>query len=678
MTSTANAAAPDLDAGRCTGSHYQRAVDHLQRVQQDKGAFAGEVVWNTMLVSQYVMTMHVVDQPIAADRRRRIRQSYELQVRDDGGFGMHPDSESFLFHTTLAYIALRLLGEAPEDPLVAGALRWIHNHGGPVVLPTWGRVWLALLGLYPWASVQPIVPEIWLLPEASPFHPRRLYCHMRLIYLGLSYAYGARLCADEKPILAAIRDELYPEGYERVPFDDYRHQIAITDLFEAPNAALRLAFAGLRVLDRVTPTQLRRRALDHAFEHIQFELRSTGYVCLSPVNGLLFTLALNSRNADDPELAAAIKGLEYWFWEDDIEGLRIVGARSDIWDTSFTIQALCEGPTTPNTAQIVGQACTWLSRAQILADIADGARHHRAPAAGGWGFATEDHPWPVSDCTAEATEALLRAAHLDLCDGSEFDPSRTIAAIRFILLRQNDDGGFGSYEARRGSMVIRHFNPAEMYGNCMLEYSYAECTASCIRGLACARKALGGALPTDLAHEVDRALQGGRDFLLKTQDPAGGWPGFWGVNFTYGTFFAAAALFACGLDRAHPALVRACRWLCRAQRADGGWGESYRGVVESADIPLPAGEPSLVVQTAWATLTLMQCASTGDSASHQAIERGIAYLGKMQREDGSWPPEKASGVFFNTAVLDYRLYRQTFPTWALARYLGDYQHRRSP
>ena len=30
----------------------------------------------------------------------------------------------------------------------------------------------------------------------------------------------------------------------------------------------------------------------------------------------------------------------------------------------------------------------------------------------------------------------------------------------------------------------------------------------------------------------------------------------------------------------------------------------------------------------------------------------------------------ATGVFFNTAVLDYRLYRQIFPAWALARWLG--------
>jgi hypothetical protein len=40
----------------------------------------------------------------------------------------------------------------------------------------------------------------------------------------------------------------------------------------------------------------------------------------------------------------------------------------------------------------------------------------------------------------------------------------------------------------------------------------------------------------------------------------------------------------------------------------------------------------------------------------------------LQKEgaDGGWPRQAASGVFFQTAVLDYRLYKDVFPTWALA------------
>lgn len=647
---------------------HARALGHLRAVQQPRGALAGEVVWNPMLVCQYVMLCELLGEPIAPARQRRIRRSLELQVRADGGWGMHPDSASWLFHTTLAFVALRLLGAPADDPLCAGALRWIRAHGGVVAIPTWGRVWLAMLGMYPWTGVQPILPEMWLLPDAAPVHPRRLYNHMRMIYLGLSYVYGVRLQAPDSARLAAIRAELYPEGYARVRFARHRDEIAATDLHEAPGAGLRAAFAGMRAIERLTPGLLRRRALARALEHIRFEFTSTDYVCLSPVNGLLFCLALHHSDPRHPDLPRALRGLEYWVWEDDEEGMRICGARSDIWDTSFVLQALAEGPALPDARAIAGAAAAWLARAQLRGDIPDGAAHYREPADGGWGFADEAHPWPVSDCSAEALEALLHA-HRDLAPGPGLPLERQRAALRFIMRRQNEDGGFGSYEPRRGSMVLRRFNPAEIYGNCMLEYSYSECTASCVRGLAVARAALGERLDATLAAELDASIARGVAFLLAAQHANGGWAGFWGVNFTYGTFFAVPALLAAGVSPHHPAIARAVQWLLGAQRADGGWAESFEGVVQDRDIQLPPGEPSLVTQTAWALLTLL-ATRPADARTRQAIERGVALLLARQTDAGSWPGERASGVFFNTAVLDYRLYRQIFPTWALARYLG--------
>ena len=60
--------------------------------------------------------------------------------------------------------------------------------------------------------------------------------------------------------------------------------------------------------------------------------------------------------------------------------------------------------------------------------------------------------------------------------------------------------------------------------------------------------------------------------------------------------------------------------------------------------------------------------SFGIPELNEAIDRGVAYIVSRQQSDGSWPHERATGVFFNTAVLDYRLYRQVFPAWALARW----------
>lgn len=673
---------------------YRRACAALGAAQRDNGAWAGEVVWNPMLICQYVICCHVLGREIPPDRRRRIRRSLELQRKRDGGWGMHPDlaapdlapsgpqlvparepnklagkHDSWMFHTVLGYVALRLLGESPDDPLLRDARAWIHAHGGPYHAPTWGRVWLALLGLYPWAEVQPLLPELWLLPDDSPMHPRRLYCHMRLIYLGLSYLYGDRTQADASPLLELIRRELYGSNWDPAKFAATRDAIAPTDLYEPVGRGLAWLFAGARGLDRAIPQALRRRALARAWEHIEFEFASTDWVCLSPVNGMLFCLAMWSRDRHDARIEQAFAGVEYWVWEDEHEGLRIAGARSDIWDTSFALAALCEGPQLPEAAQMVARASAWLPIAQLRADIPGGRKHYRESARGGWGFADEHHPWPVSDCTAEALEALLAAKHRGWSrEVDQLSRERELWAIEFILQRQNDDGGFGSYEPRRGSMVLRRFNPAEMYGNCMLEYSYTECTASCVRALAVVRDALGAKLPGELHARMSAAIEAGVRFLLAAQQPSGAWPGFWGVNHTYGTFFAVAALLAAGLDREHVTIRRAVRWLISNQRHDGGWGERYEGVLEQRERALDPDEPSRVVQTAWAVLTLQLAAP---ERARAAIDGGLRLLIDRQLPDGGWAHDASVGVFFNTAVLDYRLYKLVFPSWALARSLGS-------
>jgi lanosterol synthase len=46
----------------------------------------------------------------------------------------------------------------------------------------------------------------------------------------------------------------------------------------------------------------------------------------------------------------------------------------------------------------------------------------------------------------------------------------------------------------------------------------------------------------------------------------------------------------------------------------------------------------------------------------------VAWLTAAQRPDGSWPQQAVNGIFFGSAMLDYRLYKSYFPAWALARH----------
>jgi lanosterol synthase len=76
--------------------------------------------------------------------------------------------------------------------------------------------------------------------------------------------------------------------------------------------------------------------------------------------------------------------------------------------------------------------------------------------------------------------------------------------------------------------------------------------------------------------------------------------------------------------------------------------------------------------TAWALLVLLRTAGPGDPDARRAL-RALRCLESLQQHGtgGGWLRQAASGVFFQTAVLDYRLYKDIFPTWALAAASAD-------
>ena len=66
-------------------------------------------------------------------------------------------------------------------------------------------------------------------------------------------------------------------------------------------------------------------------------------------------------------------------------------------------------------------------------------------------------------------------------------------------------------------------------------------------------------------------------YLKSAQKPDGGWVGSWGICFTYASQFALESLSLVGETYENSEHAqRACKFLLRKQRRDGGWGESYK------------------------------------------------------------------------------------------------------
>jgi lanosterol synthase len=233
---------------------------------------------------------------------------------------------------------------------------------------------------------------------------------------------------------------------------------------------------------------------------------------------------------------------------------------------------------------------------------------------------------------------------------------RLARAAEFILSRQNADGGFGTYERRRGGRFLERINPSEMFGQCMTEQSYIECTASAVKALSRLRRHF----PSE-RFTPEAAIARGCAFLRSRQRADGSYPGFWGINFTYAGLFVIEALREAGAPSHDPACRRIAEWLIARQRPDGGWGEHHASCLHGEYREHCASQ---AVMTAWALLAVMNVAGK----ETEPVHRGIRWLKSRQDADGAWPREAVNGVFFGSAMLDYRLYRIYFPAWALARY----------
>lgn len=635
----------------------ERGVRALERLQS-ADHWEGEVVWCPMLVSQYTLAMHLMGEELPEGRRDKILLGFRRTQLEGGLWGLSPHSEPYLFVTTLVYVAARVLGVGPDDALLAPARRFIEAEGGVLAIPSWGKFWLAMLNVYGWSGVNPILPEAWALPRQVPLHPSNFYCHTRLIYMGMAALFGAKLTAPRTPLVAALRQELFPgQRYEDIDFASARGLLREDDLYAAPTPQLRGLYAASVAYEKVHSRRVRKRLLQSLRERIRWELRTTDHTSISPVSGLLNILTLWQNDPDDADARRGIEKLEGWIWEDEVDGTRVTGARSGIWDTGFALSALNAAAPHVQVNDTIERGAHWLASQQID-ETFDGYREaYRIDPKGGFPFAEIWHGWPVSDCTAEAIEALMGAPSY------EADPQRMQEAARFILRAQNPEGGFGSYEAKKSRIELEWMNPAEMFGDSMTEMSYVECCASCIMALDAYREHYPAT--DDVARELDAeiraAIERAGDWLAAEQNADGTWDGNWGVHYIYGTRFGIKGLLAAGVAPEHPRIRRACRWLLDRQRSDGGWGEHHSGTVTGVYRDHDEGQ---CIQTAWALEGLL----AAEEPNFSALERGALWLARAQDESGVWPKQDMAGVFFHTALLDYVLYRAYFPVWALGLY----------
>ncbi len=631
----------------------ETALLNLERRQEPDGAFRCRYGGPMFLSPLYVVGMTVCGKPLPEGVGEEIVRHLEGCRHADGSVGLHEEGAGCMFTTVLTYVALRLLGRSVEDPGLSAMRAWIAGNGTALGAASWGKFFLALLNLYPYEGLNPILPELWLLPESAPFHPGRYWCHTRMVYLPMAYLYGVKARCEENELTRELRGELYGARYEQLPFASHRNTVAASDNLEPVTGLYKRLADAMVVYEERHSKRLRKKALETIVRHIAYEDDATDGINLGPVNSVLNAVVWHFERPGFAMEERAFRRLSDYLCPTK-DGVHFNGYNSTaLWDTAFAAHTLRPLQGSAPAVRILERCHDFIERNQVREDLPRRERFFRQASKGGWPFSDRPHGWPISDCTAEGFRAAL---FMQKRAKRPVNDERLADAIERILSMQNTDGGWASYERRRGPFWLERLNPSQVFSDIMVEHSYVECTASCVLALQDAAEHF----PEPLAGRCRKALRKGIGFIRKIQRPDGGWVGNWGICFTYAGWFALSALSAAGGREGKAALRKGAAFLLRHQNADGGWGEHHRNNFEERWI---SGVESHAVQTAWALLALLEsgCGHTESAA------RAARFLQDKQ-VDGTWPRQTMTGMFNKTTAIDYDNYRHIFPLWALVAY----------
>ncbi len=616
-----------IDASR----QYLFSIQH-----REDGYWCGELGADTTLVSDYIL-LHRLLGTEEAVRTQKCATEILNRQNPDGGWPIYNDGPSNISASVKAYFALKMAGYSPDHPQLRKARERILALGGVTAVNTFTKIYLCFLGQYDYDAVPAIPPEIVLFPKWFWFNIYEISSWSRAILVPLSIAYAKKPFKKIPPEEGI--DELFVGGRTkselRLRWDKkligWRNFFLVLD---------RL----IHFFERVHVRPLRSRALKVAEKWMLERLEmSDGLGAIYPgVMNSIIALRCLGYSLDDPQVIRAMDEFERLGIEEETT-FRMQPCMSPVWDTAYAVFALAESGAAANDPRLV-QPCEWMLKKQVTRR-GDWSVKNRKAAPGGWYFEFNNEFYPDVDDSAQVLLALSRVR----TSNEVYQDKSARRALEWILSMQCKSGGWASFDKNNDRMVFQHIPFADH--NAMLDPATVDITGRVLECLA----SYGYTLKDE---PVRRALE----FVKREQEPDGSWFGRWGVNYIYGTMLVLRGLEAIGVDYHEPCVQQAVEWLRMMQNPDGGWGETC-GSYDDAN--LKGVGPSTASQTAWAVTGLL---AANDTRS-DSLQRGIAYLLRAQRRDGSWDESLYTGTGFpRVFYLMYYMYRQYFPLLALTTY----------
>jgi len=648
-----------LDAGIASALAWTDVEQHAD------GYWVGVLESNACMEAEWLLAFHILgyDCPWVGELVTGILN----RQRPDGAWETYYEAPAGDINATVeSYAALRASGMAADSEPLQRARAWIFAHGGLRKTRVFTRIWLAMIGEWPWHELPSLLPEIIHLPLWMPFNIYNFASWARATIVPLTLL-TARTHVRLLPRDSRL-DELFPQGRDRYDYAMIRRGawFSRSGLFYYADRLVKRCFGDWRLPGRDRAVQ---RCIDWIVAHQDADGSWGGIQ--PPWIYSLIALHAEGRGLDDPVIARGLAALDTHWSCHRYGGRMIQACESPVWDTVLMIMAMLDCGQTHGEQPRLQTAVDWLLDQEIrirgdwsvkLPDVEPG----------GWAFEHANSWYPDIDDTGVVLAVLARLRD-DYPDRNRLDAvlDRT---TRWLEAMQSRNGGWGAFDKDNDSRLLADV-PFSDFGEAVDPPS-VDVTAHVLEGF--------GELGRDRSDPVVRR---GLAYIQSEQEASGSWFGRWGVNHIYGTAAVLTALRALGEPMDASYVVRAGNWLAEQQNEDGGWGESCASYMDSARI---GNGVSTASQTGWAMMGLLVFDVTSYAS---ALERGATYLLNNQ-VDGTWYEPEYTGTGFpgygvgartmldapaladrlqqggelqRGFMINYNLYRHYFPLAALGR-----------
>ena len=664
---------PSLEAaalGSQAAEALSRVQDYFIRTQHPDGYWWGELESNSTMEAEYVMLTRYLGSD-EGDRIHRVAEDIRSRQSDDGSWCMYYGAPGDLSTTVECYFALKLTGVSTEEPAMVRARDFILARGGIPKTRVFTKVWLALLGQWDWRGTPVMPPELMFVPTWAPFNLYKFASWARATIVPILVILTQHPTRPVPPEFAL--DELYVGARADADLRLPDRGVGRFSLGRAFLVADRL----LRWYEKLPWKPLRGLALRKAERWIVDHQEADGSWggIQPPWVYSLMALSHLGRPLDEPVMAKGLEGFrQRWsLVSKDGEALRVQACLSPVWDTALATLGLIDSGL-PANHEAIQRATRWFIREEIRVK-GDWSVLTPGLAPSGWAFEFENDMYPDIDDSSIIVMGMA-AARMENATEERARQDVLARSTAWMTGMRSKNGGWGAFDRDNDASYLASI-PFADFGE-LLDPPSVDVTAHVVE--------MFGRLGYAKDHPV---VARGIEYMWREQEHDGAWFGRWGVNYLYGVGAVLPAMAAVGEDMAQPRVRRAVDWLVAHQNDDGGWGESPASYV---DPTLRGQGDSTASQTAWGLLGLL---AAGDRSSESA-RRGIAYLVGTQNDDGTWDEPQFTGCGFpgygagdqptryrevgdlgwqglelgSGFMINYHLYRNYFPLWALGRYVG--------